>query len=164
MKWSSNTEYIVKRASNKLWILRRLKNLGAQTDELVDMYIKQCRSILEFAAPAWHGAITVTDRQDIERIQKGALHIILGDKYESYRNALNLTSLESLDARRDNLCIKFAKKAERNPKFKQWFKPKPKIYTRQVDDRYWQTVARTGRLRKSPIPYLTDLLNEDYSK
>ena len=164
MKWSSNTEYIVKRASNKLWIIRRLKNLGAQRDELVDMYIKQCRSILEFAAPAWHGAITVTDRQDIERIQKGALHIILGDKYESYRNALNLTSLESLDARRDNLCIKFAKKAERNPKFKQWFKPKPKIYTRQVDDRYWQTVARTGRLRKSPIPFLTNLLNENYHK
>ena len=72
----------------------------------------------------------------MERIQKGALHIILGDKYESYRNALNLTSLESLDDRRDNLCIKFAKKTERNPKFKKWFKPKPKIYTRQVDERY----------------------------
>ena len=46
MKWSSNTEDIVKRASNKLWVIRRLKGLGAQTEELVDMFIKQCRSIL----------------------------------------------------------------------------------------------------------------------
>ena len=38
MKWSSNTEQIVKRASNKLWIIRRLKGLGAQTAELVDIF------------------------------------------------------------------------------------------------------------------------------
>ena len=46
LKWGSNTEDIVKRASNKLWVIRRLKSLGANTDELLDMYIKQCHSIL----------------------------------------------------------------------------------------------------------------------
>ena len=39
MKWSSNTEDIVKRASNKLWVIRRLKGLGAKTEELVDMFV-----------------------------------------------------------------------------------------------------------------------------
>ena len=113
MKWTSNTEQIVKRASNKLWIIRQLKGLGAQTEELVDIFIKQCRSILELAVPAWHGAITLVERQDIERVQKMALHIILGDQYESYRNALNMTNLVTMDARIDKLCLTFAKKAEK---------------------------------------------------
>ena len=164
MKWSSNTEQIVKRASNKLWIIRRLKGLGAQTVELVDIFIKQCRSILELAVPAWHGAITLVERQDIERVQKMALHIILGDQYESYRNALNMTNLVTLDARRDKLCLKFAKKAEKNIKHKNWFKPKPKVNTRQVDSKYCSTLARTNRLMKSPISHLTTLLNEHYQK
>ena len=109
MKWNSNTDDIVKRASNKLWLIRRLKGIDAQPEELVDMFIKQCRSILEFAAPAWHGAITMTERQDIERVHKGAPHIILADKYDSYRNALKVTNLETLETRRDRLCLKNSK-------------------------------------------------------
>ena len=160
LKWSSNTENIVKRASNKLWVIRRLKGLGAQCGELVDMFIKQCRSILELAVPAWHGAITTVEKLDIERIQKVALHIILGDQYLNYSNALKITNLETLESRRDKLCIKFAKKAERNQKFKMWFKPKPELPTRQDNDKYWKTLARTTRLKKSPISHLTNLLNE----
>ena len=164
MKWTSNTESIVKRASNKLWVIRRLKGLGAQTDELVDIFIKQCRSILELAVPAWHGAITMTERQDIERVQKMGLHIILGDKYVNYRNALKITDLQTLEARRDKLCLKFGKKAEKNVKHKNWFKHKPKTYTRQDDAKYWTAIARTNRLKKSPICHLTGMLNQHYQK
>ena len=164
MKWTSNTESIVKRASNKLWVVRRLKVLGAQTYELVDMFVKQCRSILELAVPAWHGAITVVERQDIERVQKVGLHIILGDQYENYGNALKLTNLETLEARRHKLCLKFGKKAEKNEKHKNWFKLKPKVNTRQGAEKYWNAVARTNRLKKSPISHITSLLNQHYQK
>ena len=41
LKWTSNTQDIVKRASSKLWILRRLRNLGAYKCKLVDIYNKQ---------------------------------------------------------------------------------------------------------------------------
>ena len=30
--------------------------------------------------PAWHGEITQVERLDIERIQKSAAHIIIGDQ------------------------------------------------------------------------------------
>ena len=90
MKWSANTEQIVERGYTKLWIIRRLKEMGAQKPELVDMYIKQVRSILEFAAPAWNGGITLAEKTDIERVQKSALHIILGDDYLYYENATSL--------------------------------------------------------------------------
>ena len=164
MKWASNTEYICKRASKKLWILRRLKCLGANSEQLLDIYGKQVRSLVEFAVPAWHGAITVVEKQDIERIQKVALHIILGENYDNYLDALKVTKLEPLEKRRDKLCLKFARKAEKSEKFKMWFKAKPKIYTRQADDKYWKAVARTGRLQKSSVSYLTNLLNSFYKK
>ena len=46
---------------------------------------------------------------DLERVQKGALRIILGDKYENYKNALEVTKLDSPEDRREKLCLRFAK-------------------------------------------------------
>ena len=54
MKWSSNTKYIVDRAYSRLWMMRRLKNLGVGPDDMMDVYLKQVRSVLELAVPAWH--------------------------------------------------------------------------------------------------------------
>ena len=164
LKWCDNTEYMVKRGYKKLWILRRLKALGAGPEELLDLYVKQIRCLLELAAPAWHGSLTITERADIERVQKCAIRIILGNAYENYGNALEMTGLDSLETRRDNLCQKFARKALRNPKFQYWFRQKPKISTRQVQDEYYQPIARTERLLKGPISYLTRLLNRNKKK
>ena len=45
-KWSSNTEYIVRKAYRRL---RRMKNLGVTEKGLLDTYKKQVRSVLELA-------------------------------------------------------------------------------------------------------------------
>ena len=66
LKWSSNTADIVQRAANKLWVLRRLKNFGANTEELIDLYSKHCRSILEFAVPVWHSSITAYESLSLQ--------------------------------------------------------------------------------------------------
>ena len=52
LSWSSNTSYIVTRSNKKLWMLRRLKILGANHDDLKDIYFKQIRSILCCASVA----------------------------------------------------------------------------------------------------------------
>ena len=62
--------------------LRRLKKFGASIPDLLDVYIKQVRSILEYAVPVWHSGITGEDRVAIERIQKSAFCIMLGTKYK----------------------------------------------------------------------------------
>ena len=54
LKWNSNTKYITTRAYSRLWILKRLENLGASHSELRDCYTKQARSILEYCAVVWH--------------------------------------------------------------------------------------------------------------
>ena len=51
LRWVENTDYICKRGYSRLWMLRRLKALGATQTELVDVYEKQVRSILELAVP-----------------------------------------------------------------------------------------------------------------
>ena len=90
--------------------------MGASLDDLKDVFIKQVRSVLELAVPAWNAALNQTDKKDIERIQKTALHIMLGDSYQSYVNALDKVGLESLDDRRHKLCLKFERKSAAHPR------------------------------------------------
>ena len=165
LKWTSNTSNMVKRASKRLWMLRRLKNLGANQVDLVDVYCKQIRSILELAAPAWQSSVTLTEKQDIERIQKSACHIIQGSDYISYRNSLKALKLEPLETRRIKLSLKFALKAEKHQKFKKWFKPTPTTHkTRLEKTKYCNVRANHTRFVKSPISYLTSMLNTYHSK
>ena len=104
LKWVSNTDSMVSKANKRIWIVRRLKYLGAEVDDLLDVYVKQIRSVLELAVPAWHGAITLVEQMDIERIQKSVAHIILGEDHVSYREALKTLCIDSLKERRDKLC------------------------------------------------------------
>ena len=160
MKWNENTEFITKKAFSRLWMIRRLKLIGANQEELLDVYIKQIRSVLEYAAVVWHSGLTEINSRNIERVQKACLAIILGQGYISYRNALQLTSLDRLDSRREGLCLKFARSTIKNPKFKHWFEEDIKIIeTRRLKKNLKEVHCRTKRFRESTIPYLTQLLN-----
>ena len=65
--------------------------------------------------PAWQSGISQAEKMS-------ACHIILGDNYMSYRNALGTLSLGNLETRRNQLCLKFGKMAEKHDKFSNWFK------------------------------------------
>ena len=86
-----------------------------------NIFVKQVRSVLELAVPAWNSSITLVERQDIERVQKTGLNIMLGEKYISYENTLETVGLVCLENRRKNICLKFAKKAEKHLTFINWF-------------------------------------------
>ena len=53
-------------------------------------------------------------------------HIIIGDQYESYSNALKQTNLETLEARRDKFCTKFAKRQKNMTSIRSGSSPNPK--------------------------------------
>ena len=164
LKWTTNTSNMTTKAYKRLWILRRLKILGADQKSLMEVYTKQVRSVLELSVPAWQGNLTVAEKTEIERVQKCAAHIILGTEYTSYLNALNELGLETLDERRMKLCLKFALKTERNPKFSSWFIPYKKTRnTRSIPPKYCKVKASHSRSEKGPIGFLTDLLNQHYS-
>ena len=160
MRWTSNTENMICKANKRLWILRRLKNLGACHEDLVEVYTKQIRCLLELAVPAWQGSITKAEKRDLERIQKCATYIILGDQYISYYNALQTLNLVSLEARRIKLTLKFALKSEKNVKFKFWFKLATKnVNTRSKKSKYCDVKANYTRFARSPLSFITKILN-----
>ena len=159
LSWASNTENMVTRCNKKLWMLRRLKRLGASMEDLLDVYRKQILSILEYAVPVWHSSLTGHQRLELERVQKSTFSIILGDQYRSYRSALKYLNMETLHTRRIKLCKKFAKKSSNSTKFSHWFKIRNRIFNTRQNQKYCQVFSRTARYERSPIPYLTSLLN-----
>ena len=82
-------------------MIKRLKNLGASEEQLLDVYTKQVRSLLEVAVPVWHSSLTLSDKLDIERVQKASLQIILGQEYIYYSSAREDTHLITLEVRRE---------------------------------------------------------------
>ena len=164
LKWNLNTDYICTRAFSRIWILRRLKAHGATTSELVDVYVKQVRCVLELAVAVWSPGITAGQVTQIERVQKTACAVILGDSYLQYSNALTMLNLKSLKERRMDLCLKFAKNCVKSDKFSHWFIRRSSdpagMQTRRVKTDLIPVDSRTKRFSKSPLPYLTSLLNE----
>ena len=112
LKWHENTKHITKKAFSRLWLLRRLKTMGASTATLLDVYCKQVRSVLEFAAVVWNSGLTLENTTQIERAQKSAFAIILGAEYKSYNEACTKLKMETLDLRRKKLSLNFAKKMQ----------------------------------------------------
>ena len=161
MKWKSNTKNMTSKAYKRLWIIKRLKRAGANKEDLIDVYSKQVRSVLEFGAPVWSSGLTKEEIDDIERVQKAFLHILLGQNYFSYENALLTSGLDSLEHRRIGLCLQFAKKAAKHPKHQSWFQEQDLEVpnTRSKKLKFKEPFCRSSRFRNSPIPYLTRLLN-----
>ena len=164
LKWSENTTNLTSRAYSRLWTLRRLKALGTPIEEILDTYYKQVRSVLELAVPVWHPGLTVQDSNAIERVQKAALAIILGESYHSYKHALYSLDVKPLNERRQTLCLSFALRTSKNPKFEHWFSPNgtgigttPRGHTK-----YRPVWTRTDRYKRIPLPFLTDLLNNHF--
>ena len=52
------------------------------------MYKLFSRSILEYGAPVWTGALSNKNAKDIERVQRSAINIISGGKDVPYENIL----------------------------------------------------------------------------
>ena len=144
-------------------MLRKLKSLGAQTEELLDIYRQQVISILQLAVPVWTPGLTKTEVGQIERVQKVAMHIIMGENFQDYRTSLKTLKLKTLAERREDICEKFAKKSYLNPNFKHWFENsdrRGRIQTRQEKSILKPVFTRTARYENSPLPYLTKLLNK----
>ena len=68
LKWDENTEFICKKAYNKMWAMRRIKFLGLDEFTLLDFYMKEVRVHLELAVPVWHSGLTKRLIADIESV------------------------------------------------------------------------------------------------
>ena len=154
LKWVKNNEY----AMNRIWVLRRMKNIGLEAEYIFDTYIKEIRSVLELAVPVWHSSLTKKLSNEIERVQKIAFRIILGDHYNDYDVACTLLETETLEMRRDKLCLKFSKKDIKSEKTLFNVVSNPGR-TRGKGKVVQEFKCNTKRFQRSSLPYLAKMLN-----
>ena len=95
-------------------LLRGVQGFGAKTDDMVHLWIILCRSVLEHSCVVWGTSLTQENIENLERTQKTFAKLVLKAKYKNYEDALILLNLDSLETRRKEMCIKFAKDGIKN--------------------------------------------------
>ena len=97
-------------AYSRISMITKLKYVGAQTTDLLDIYKLFVRSRAEYMSVAWHTSLTADKSQKIENIQKTFIKIILADRYTDYESGLVLTGLNTLAARCTARCLELSEK------------------------------------------------------
>ena len=159
LKWEENTTYLYGKARQKLWLLRRMKSLDLSIRQMLDIYCKEIRSILEMCVPVWHPGLTKKQTVNIERIQKIAFRIILTQNYVNYENALKVLQVKTLEDRRVQLCKSFATKNVKS-EFSFFEVINKTINTRSSGSKVHEFKCNTARYEKTSLPYLSKLLNQ----
>ncbi|KAI4876407.1 hypothetical protein NFI96_004026 [Prochilodus magdalenae] len=77
LTWTLNTTYVLKRAQQRLYFLRRLRKFGMSPRILSNFRKNSCiiESILTSCITVWYGSTTVKDRKRLQRVVKTATKI-----------------------------------------------------------------------------------------
>ena len=108
LSWTTHINIIVSKASKRLYFLKQLRRAGVRPHQLPLFYTSVIRSVLEYAFPVWHYSITHAQSEQLESIQKRAIHIIFAfSRGMSYPNLLFVSDINSLKDRHDKLSRSF---------------------------------------------------------
>ena len=101
LKWNVHISETVRKVSSRLYCLRQLKRAKTATKELITFYKTCIRPVSEYACQVYHNSLPKYLSDDLERLQKRALRIILPEK--TYAAALESTGLAMMHDRRQTL-------------------------------------------------------------
>ena len=146
-----------------MWIIRRLKALGASEADLLNVLRCQVLSVLQFAVPAWTTMITQAESKSIESVQRTGLYLIFGAKFRSYTWALQEANMKTQAEQRSKLFEKFTRACLKSKKFSKWFCKTE--YNQAMTTRSRKTIfkpvpTRTKAYANSPIPQMVALANK----
>ena len=166
LKWNKNTSEIVKKANKRMPILTKSAAFTTNRQDLKRIYLTYILSVLDQSAVVWHSSLSQKNANDLERVQKVAVRIIMGKNFKNYTDGLSQLNLKTLSNRRDEMCLNFAKKCLKNDKVKNMFSKKDKSHAmrKRGQELYKIKMIKTKRYKKSAIPYMARLLNIDNEK
>ena len=137
-----------------MWMVRRLKALGATRSRLIDGLQKQLLSVFNHGVIAWDSLLTEEEEQEFERVLKAGLKIIWGQDYTSFVEVLidaNLRTIRQVCCRIVNI---FVKKSVKHDQFKKWFvnDDTPRVQTRAKNRTNFKPVpaSQKGFIRSPP--------------
>ena len=157
--WEDYILKCVKKAYNKMWILKRLAEKGVSQKDLLMTYTSRIRIHLELNVSLWHFSINKNLSKIIERVQRACSFIILGKSATpDYSSNLAVLELDRLDERRDKLSIKLAKKIIKHPEHRKMFQWKQRSKTR-VGPKVVIPKDKTKRYSRRAVPSLARIIN-----
>ena len=106
---------------SRMRLLSKLKYIGVQTEDLIDVYCRFIRSIVEYCSVVFHSGLTEEQNKQLENIQTMAMHILLQENFVSPSAAREMTGLRLLTERREDLVQAFSRKCLNHPKHKSLF-------------------------------------------
>ena len=154
LKWQTNTDYIIRKASKRLFLLNVLKKYGVSVNDMRQFYISAIRLILEYGAQVWHGGLTNAQSECIEKVQKRALRIIYSER--DYEKILSQAGIHSLKSRRIDMCIDLIHKMS-HPQHKLHYLLPNRLsemrdrFTCQNKNLLYNFHCRTERFRNNPV-------------
>ncbi|KAI8493247.1 hypothetical protein Bbelb_292510 [Branchiostoma belcheri] len=106
LKWNTHVDTIYHKASQRLYLLRKLKHFHLPIDDLVTVYVTYIRPVTEYAAPVGHSGHSTLLCNKLEKVQRRALRIIMGRDFISFSKACEQLVLPTLRRRREELTVK----------------------------------------------------------
>ena len=144
---------------NKMWLLRRMKQLKLDSVLIFDYYVKEIRSIAEQGVVVWNSGLTNYLSNELEKIQKVAMKIILSEKYTSYEAACTYFNVATLSSRRTDICTNYAIKLYKSKRCYQFFTPYSIRARTKQKKLVKENLSRTARCYNAPHNYLARLVN-----
>ena len=158
--WQENTKQICKKAFSRISLLTKLKYVGIETDDLINIYKLFIRCIPEYCSTVFHTSLSDELSSKIEVIQATSLKIILSENYVSYNAALEMCGLERLSTRREKRMLSFSLKCINN-EFTQSMFPANEGKKKET---FHVNFARTEQYKCSTIPQCQRTLNMYYKQ
>ena len=78
LKWDINTDNLVKRAYARMRLLHNAARYTRSKTDLKSIYYTYIRPVLEQSATVWHSSLTQDNKDDLNRVQKSAVRVIMG--------------------------------------------------------------------------------------
>ena len=88
MTWNKHVSEITSKALKCIFILIHARKFRFTIQTTLVLFTWYIRTTLEYAAPVWHPGLSNLQHQQIGRVQKRYVRIILGTQYTGYPEAL----------------------------------------------------------------------------
>ena len=115
--------------------------------------------------PIWNSSLNQSQVKEIEKIQKVALKIILGQQYNSYLSACTYFCLQKLSVRRQEISTRFAVNLYKSNRCNEFFIPaRRNVNTRSDALLILEEKCNTRRSYNAPHNYLARLVNKNKAR
>ena len=157
-KMAEQVRSIRRKFMARILSLRHLGHRGFGESDLVRDYRSVILPVHDYCLCVFNSSLTQTQAAVLKRLQAQSLKAIYGYQH-SYSKLVELTGLTTLQLRRDNRDINFARKCLASDRYRHWFPLNPVQRVTRQPLPYKETRCRTNRLYNSPIYNMRQRLN-----